>query len=111
MLGDVWYVLQDEEFWSVLSDRLNHELEKTTPSGAIETMLLSSFREGLTWESCAEDVMRRDGFDVDAPNVSSRAQAEIPFIKVLQILVDLAGEDAAVTKLGKGQVETSQTGE
>jgi hypothetical protein len=74
--------------------------EQVAPKLTVESLLRPRFREGLTWEACAENVMRRNVFGCDSADIPNWLNPEVAKIERAEIRIDLACKDACMPKPG-----------
>jgi hypothetical protein len=86
-------VLHDDERWPMPPENPQDVIEEVTVSLASEPQLLTSLREGLAWESRAEDVMLGHGRGTQRTNVAGRSDPKVQRVEPTQFLVLLAGQD------------------
>lgn len=75
--------------------------KEVTPKFALGSLLLTRFREGLAGKSRTENVMLGDRCFANLPKITGGTEAKIPLIQIAERFVDLAGKNAAMSKLAK----------
>jgi len=74
-------------------------VEKVPVAGALKPFLTSGFREGLTRETCTQNVVGGDVIRLAKPYIPSGYYAKVVPVQVAQLGVLFASEDTGVAKL------------
>lgn len=85
-------------------------IEKIAVLRTSEALLISGLGKWLTGKPGAENVVLRNRFHIDSPNITIRNYVEVFLIQLAEMLLLLAGEYAGMAELRECEVKTAQSG-